>query len=649
MIPISRPEMFSSFSVVLSALCTSVVRFDRVHEVIHHFPWNAPLAHTAPREDHMAEQKSGIGEPSQLFGTGREGFTTRPVIAGRKGVVTAGHYLAATAGMQILRGGGNAFDAGVAMGFCLAVLEPQSNGIGGESPMLIYHAKTGRTVAINGQGTAPAAATIEFFRDKGISLIPGDCLLAATVPSQVDNWITVLREFGTLPLGAVLAPALELAREGYPLTHGLRRCIATNERRYREEWPGSAEIYLRGGRVPDWGDLIVNPDWADTFELLVRAEKDASARGCDAGLEAARNVFYQGPIAERIAEFCRGNRFRDANGCQEPGLLTYEDFAGFRSRVEDAVTVEYRGLDVYKCGPWSQGPVFLQQLTLLEGYDLPAMGHNSAEYVHTLVECAKLAFADREYYYGDPDFASVPMERLLSKSYAAERRALIDAARASMALRPGDVAPRPLKLILGDERSYNGDTTHLDAIDAEGNMIAATPSGGWIPSSPVMPGLGFPLGTRAQMFSLDPAHPNALHPGKRPRTTLTPSLVTRNGQPWMVFGTPGGDQQDQWTLQFFLNVVDFGMSVQEALDAPTFHSQHFPSSFYPRAQHPGQVVVEGRIPAAVCEALTARGHRVEVTGDWSNGRVLAIRTEPERGLIFGGASPRLETGYAIGW
>lgn len=596
----------------------------------------------------MSSGSTGIGEPSQLFGTGREGFTTRPVIAGRKGVVTAGHYLAATAGMEILKAGGNAIDAGVAMGFCLAVLEPQSNGIGGESPMLIHHARSGRTVAINGQGTAPAAATLSYFQDRGINLIPGDGLLAATVPSQVSNWILALEEFGTLPLAQVLAPAIELAREGFPMTHGLRRCIVANEPRYREEWPGSAEVYLPGGQVPQWGDLLRNPRWADTFDGLARAEGEASGKGRSVGLEAARQAFYEGHVAGEIAAFCSDHRFRDASGQTNGGLLTTADLAGYRSQVEEPSTVSYRGLDVYKCGPWSQGPVFLQQLTLLEGYDLAALGHNSPDYIHTAVECAKLAFADREFYYGDPQFVDVPMKRLLSKEYAAQRRSLVGE-RASLALRPGDVAPHPLKLILGDERSYHGDTTHLDAIDAEGNMIAATPSGGWIPSSPVIPSLGFPLGTRAQMFSLDPAHPNALQPGKRPRTTLTPSLVMREGQPWMVFGTPGGDQQDQWTLQFFLNVVDFGMSIQQALDAPTFHTQHFPSSFYPRAQHPGQVVVEGRIPESVREELRRRGHTVEVTGDWANGRVLGIRTEPSRGLIFGGASPRLETGYAIGW
>jgi gamma-glutamyltranspeptidase/glutathione hydrolase len=597
----------------------------------------------------MARVGTSIGEPLQELGTGRDGFTTRPIIAGRRGVVTAGHYLAAGAGMRTLQAGGNAIDAGVTMGFCLAVLEPHLNGIAGESPMLIHHAASGKTVAINGQGTAPAAATLDWFNRAGIRLIPGDGLLGATVPSQVDNWITALAGFGTLPLEAVLAPAIELARDGFPMYFGLRRCILANQQRYREEWPGSAALYLPNDQVPEWGDRFVNPDWAATFEQLVRAEKEAAGRGRSAGLEAARAVFYQGPIAERIAAFCRDHRFPDASGGSHRGLLAYDDLAEFSAQIEDPATVNYRGLDVYKCGPWCQGPVFLQQLTLLEGYDLAEMGHNSPEFIHTWVECAKLAFADREFYYGDPGFVEVPMGRLLSKEYAAERRKLVDPAQASLLLRPGNAGPRPLTLVLGDERSYAGDTTHLDAVDAEGNMIAATPSGGWIPSSPVIPGLGFPLGTRGQMFSLDPAHPNALQAGKRPRTTLTPSLVTREGKPWMVFGTPGGDQQDQWTVQFFLNVVDFGMSIQQALDAPTFHTQHFPSSFYPRAQHPGRLVLEGRIPEAVCSELARRGHEVQVSGDWSHGRVLAIRYDAGRGLIYGGASPRAETGYALAW
>lgn len=594
-------------------------------------------------------RNASIGEPTQLFGTGKDTFTTRPVIAGRKGVVTAGHYLAAGVGMDVLRDGGNAIDAGVAMGFCLAVLEPQNNGIAGESPMLIHHAKSGRTVAISGQGTAPAAATIDWFKSQGIPLVPGDGLLGATVPSQVSNWILALAEFGTLPLERVLSSAIELARDGFPMYYGLRRCIVANEKRYRAEWPGSAALCLPHDRIPEWGDNFRNPHWAESMGMLVRAEQDARGRGRAAGLEAARDVFYKGPIAEEIAAFCRDNAFPDASKKTNHGLLTYQDLGGFRSRVEDTAHFNYHGLVVHKCGPWSQGPVFLQQLALLSGFDLAGQGHNTPDYIHTWTECAKLAFADREFYYGDPDFVDVPMARLLSPDYNEARRALIDPTTASKALHPGDAGPRPMQLVLGDARSYDADTTHLDAIDAEGNMIAATPSGGWIPSSPVIPDLGFPLGTRGQMFSLDATHPNALKPGKRPRTTLTPSLVTRNDKPWMVFGTPGGDQQDQWTLQFFLNVVVFGMSVQEALDAPTFHSQHFPSSFYPRAQYPGRLVVESRISKPTLDELRRRGHDVVETGPWSNGRVLAIRTDRESGLMFGGASPRAETGYALGW
>ena len=594
---------------------------------------------------------STLGEPSAQDDRSL-GFTTRPVITGRQGVVAAGHYLAASAGMDILRRGGNAIDAAVAMGLCCDVLEPELVGIGGESPILIYHAATERVVAINGQGVAPRAATIEWFRDQAIDLIPGDGLLPATVPSQIDNWITALSRFGTLSLEAVLSPAIELAREGFALNHRLRLTLLDSAERFAAEWPASKEIYLPGERVPDWGDRQRNLPWADTFEKLIEAERAAAGRGRVAALEAARDVFYKGFVAERIADFCREGSCTDATGRAHHGLLTYEDLADYQARVEDPITINYNGLDVYKCGPWTQGPVFLQQLRLLEGFDLQGAGHNTADYIHTWIECAKLAFADREFFYGDPDFVDVPLEHLLSKAYAEERRRLIDPRRASMALRPGGpgaVGPRPMKLILGDERVYNGDTTHVCAIDSAGNMMAATPSGGWIQSSPVIPGLGFPLGTRGQMFSLDPHHPNALQPGKRPRSTLTPSLVMKGNRPWMVYGTPGGDQQDQWTLQFFLNLVHFGMGIQEAIDAPTFHSLHFPSSFYPRAQFPGRVVVEDRIPEKVRIELERRGHEVVVAEPWSNGRVLGIRIDPDRGLIFGGASPRGETAYAIGW
>jgi gamma-glutamyltranspeptidase/glutathione hydrolase len=588
------------------------------------------------------------------------GFTTRPVIHGRRGVVTAGHYLAAFAGMRMLEAGGNAIDAGVAAGFALTVLEPHNCGIAGEVPMLIHHARSGRTVAVSGQGTAPATVTLEALRERGIRLIPGDGVLGATVPAAVEAWITALEQFGTLPLATVLAPALELAEEGFAVNGTLTKIISGSEQRFREEWPGSAAIFLPEGRAPVPGERLLQSDWARTMRQLLTAEREAAGRNRSAGLRAARDAFYQGPVAERISAFVRETPVRDASGQSHAGFLTYQDLAGYRSRIEEPVSVEYRRLRVHKCGPWTQGPVFLQQLSLLEGYDLRAMGQNSPDYIHTLVECAKLAFADREFYYGDPEYVKVPLDRLLARAYAAERRRLVDPARASLELRPGNAGPRPARLILGDlvvdpgqathPDGYFGDTTHFDAVDAEGNMIAGTISGAWIQSSPVIPGLGLPLGQRGQMFSLDPEHPNCLQPGKRPRTTLTPSLAFRDGQPWFAFGTQGGDQQDQWTLQFFLNVVEFGMDLQAAIDAPTFHSLHFPSSFYPRAQHPGRLVVEGRIPPETRAALEARGHEIVVVDDWGqSGRVMGVQRDVATGFLRGAATPRNETAYAIGW
>jgi len=596
-------------------------------------------------------------------------FTTRPVIMGTRGVVTSGHYLATAAGFRIMEQGGNAVDAAAAMCFCLNVLEPQSNGIGGEVPMLIYSAREGKVFAISGMGWSPKAFTIEWCREHDIDLIPGDGYLPACVPAVVDTWATALTQFGTMSFAQVLAPAIELAESGFPVYDGLHSSLTSNVRKFTELYPTTGEVYCPGGRVPEVGEVFRNPDWANMLKLMSRAEAAAEHKGRAAGIEAARDVFYEGEIAERIIDFITNNPVEDATGTAHTGLLSYEDVAEWHATVEEPVTFNYHGLDVHKCSSWTQGPVFLQQLAILEGLDVKALGHNSAGYLHTWIECAKLAFADREAYYGDPLFDEVPFDVLLSKEYAAERRKLIGA-EASRELRPGDVgremptyatfdvAEDNRRALSVEERSVRdlglghahiGDTTHLDAVDREGNMVAATPSGGWIGHSPVIRGLGFSLGTRGQMFYLNPQRPNALAPRKRPRATLTPSLVTREGKPFMVFGTPGGDSQDQLTLQFFLNHVDFGMNMQEALEAPTIYSVHFPESFYPRIAYPGRVVVEERIPSEVIAELEHRGHEVVVTGDWANGKVMGIRYDKRRGVILGGASPRRTVGYALGW
>ncbi len=584
------------------------------------------------------------------------GFTTRPVIQGRRGVVTAGHYLAAAAGFRIMEQGGNAIDTAAAMVFCLNLLEPHNNGIGGEVPTLIYSAKEKKVFAVSGQGCAPRAMTIEWFHRNGVDLIPGDGLLPAMVPAVVGTWAEAVARWGTMSFAQVLQPAIELAENGFPMYPNLRGALAASASRFVDRYPATAQIYLRDGQPLGVGELVRNPDWANVLKRMVAAEERAQNKGRIAGIEAACHDFYRGETAERIATFVSENAVLDATGRANKGFMTYDDLAAWKAKVEEPATFNYRGYDVYKCPPWCQGPAFLQQLALLEGYDLKAMGHNSAEYIHTWVECAKLAFADREAYYGDPDFDDVPLDVLLSKEYNDARRNLISA-EASRELRPGLVHDNTLAHIqtVADveedhryARLHANDTTHCDAIDQWGNMVAATPSGGWIQSSPVIPGLGFCLGTRGQMFYLNPKRPNALQPGKRPRTTLTPSIVTKDGQPYMAFGTPGGDQQDQWTLQFFLNVIDFDMDLQEAIDAPTVHTNHFPSSFYPRHAQPGRLVAEGRISEEVRKELEKRGHDVQVTGDWNNGRVLGIRINPH-GVIEGAASPRAMVAYAIGW
>ena len=577
---------------------------------------------------------------------------------GREAMVSTEHYLSAAAGARIFDRGGNAIDAAVAAALVEGVVNPHMHTIGGEAPMLVRLGSNQRVVSINGNTMAPARATIAHYRALGLDLVPGEGLLAAGVPAAFGAFACALENFGTKSLAEVAGPALALCEDGFPMHPGLcgdddsidvpglgLGSIRANAELYRTRWPSTARLYMPGGELPRSGDLIRNPALANLFRRLLDAEAGARKGGREAGLQAAVERFYRGDIAREIVAHS------DANG----GLLSLEDIAAFTTRIEEPVSRTYRGATVFKCGPWSQGPVFLQQLALLEGFDLAAMGHNSAAYLHTLVESAKLAFADRETYYADPEFVDVPLNELFLERYAALRRALVDPRRASMELRPGD--PRAMRAELGapvKARSWGAGTTHVDAADRRGNVIAITPSGAWLRSSPVADALGFPLGTRLQTFYLDERHPNALAPRKRPRTTLTPSIATTRDGRWIAFGTQGGDQQDQWTLQFFLNLADFGMNLQQAIEAPRYSCMHAPSSFFPHDAAPGLVRLESRIDERVCEDLAARGHKVETRPPWCDGNVLAVALDGARGQLAAGADPRgqiaaLMPAQAIGW
>ena len=616
-------------------------------------------------------------------------FTTRPELAGTFGMVASTHWLASAAGLSVLEHGGNAFDASVAAGLVLQVVEPHLNGLGGEVPVIAHHAGRGETFVLCGQGTAPAAATPEAFAGLGLDLAPGSGLLAACVPGAFGAWMLLLREYGTLRLRDVMGYAIGYAVSGYPLLPAISWGIASVAELFRDHWLSSAEVYLPDGHVPVPGSLFANPALAATYQRILR-EAEAASRGRDEQIEAARRAFYQGFVAETIAAYVASTEVMDVTGRSHRGLLSYADMAGWRPRLEEPLTYDVGGLTVCKTKPWGQGPVFLQQLALLDGFDLAAMGPGTADYMHTVTECGKLAFADREAWYGDPDFTDVPVKALLSGEYADARRQLVGP-EASAEFRPGapdgrpprlpgfvtgtltgngddgsvtpslDVEPPALRLDPGTGEptmrtsgpagpaaaSYRaGDTCHLDVADRFGNMVSATPSGGWLQSSPVIPGLGFCLGTRAQMFTLTPGLPATLAPGKRPRTTLTPSLALRDREPYMAFGTPGGDQQDQWSLLFFLNHLTFGMNLQQAIDFPSFHSAHMPSSFYPRQAQPRALDVESRVGAGVIEELRRRGHLVNVRPAWSLGRVSAVARR--NGVLYAAANPRGMQGYAVG-
>ena len=592
-------------------------------------------------------------------------FTTRPELLGTFGVAASTHWIATAVGMRILEAGGNAFDAAVAMGFTLNVVEPHLNGPLGDLPALIWPAGDAAPLMICAQGTAPSGATIAHYRAEGLNLIPGSGLLATVIPGAFDGWMLMLRDHGSLPLRTVLEPAIHYARHGHPVLPRVSATIAGLADFFRDEWPTSFATWLPGGAAPAAESLFCNPDLADTWERLL---SEAEARqGREAQIEAARAAFYKGFVAEAIDRWMRDACVMDAAGARRKGVLTGQDMAGWQAGVESTVSVDYHGWTVYKGGFWSQGPSLLQSLRLLEGTGIAGMDPAGADFVHTVTEAMKMSFADREAYYGDPAFSDIPADTLLSRDYARGRSPLIGA-RAALDQRPGQIAGyeawaraaiaraaaetgeggvgagEPTMAHLTEKR---GDTVHIDVIDRWGNMVSATPSGGWLQSSPVVPGLGMPLNSRAQMFWLEEWLPTSLAPGRRPRTTLSPSMAARPGGARLAFGTPGGDQQDQWQLIFFLRLVHTGANLQAAIDAPLFHTAHFQGSFYPRAVQPGHLMVEPALGEAAIADLRARGHRVEVAEPWTVGRLTATQRDAG-GLMRAAATPRLMQAYAIG-
>ena len=589
-------------------------------------------------------------------------FTTRPELVGAFGMVSSTHWLASQSGMAVLEAGGNAFDAAVASGLVLQVVEPHLNGPGGEVPIIAWDNKLAKPFVVCGQGVSPAAASIDAFDSLGLNTVPGNGLLPACVPGAFGAWMLLLRDHGTLRLREVLQYAIGYAADGFVVLPQIAEAVAGVSGLFTNHWHSSRDVWLPRAQPPRAGTLFQNPALAATYARILQEAESASADR-DEQIEAARACFYGGFPAEAIATFY-ATEVMDMTGEPHRGFLGYDDMTDWRATVEQPVSLEYHGHTVLKAGAWTQGPVFLQQLALLDGFDLGSMGSSSPELIHLIVECAKLAFADREAYYGDPNHVDVPLPELLSANYNAQRRDTIRDRAVVEGLHPGAVAgwvPRLPAIPDAGGRNHDGlaepgarsegrvqgDTCHVDVADRFGNLVAATPSGGWFQSSPAVPGLGFSVTTRGQMFWLDRDLPNSLAPRKRPRTTLTPSLVLRADAPYLAFGTPGGDMQDQWALLFFLRHVHHGMNLQEAIDAPTWHTTHFPSSFYPRQSDPGAVLVEDRVGPTTVAALRQRGHRVSVEGPWALGRTSAVSRD-RAGVLRAAANPRGMQGYAVG-
>ena len=608
-------------------------------------------------------------------------FTTRPEISGTFGVVSSTHWLASQTAMGVLERGGNAFDAAIAGGFVLQVVEPHLNGPGGEAPILLWSQSEGRMLAINGQGVAPAEASVETFRRLGFEQVPGIGLLPATVPGAFGAWMTLLRDHGTWSVADVLAPAIAYARDGFPLIPRAVQAVYAVQDLFKAHWPSSAKTWLPDGKVPAPGRLFCLPQLASTYERLVR-EAQIEGPGRTAEIEAAISVWYRGFVAKEVDLYYRTEKVHDTSGETHGGLLRYDDMANWNATVEAPLTVDFGRFTLAKCGFWSQGPAFLQQIGMLRHAGLEHHAPHTAGFVHRITEAAKLAMADRMAWYGSAPGASRDAQmRLLSDEYLRERWGRISD-KASNTIDPGfpsgqkpllpdlEVALRTLQTAdvrfgIGEptfvtlppvaewaaQELFVGDTCHIDVIDQHGNMVAATPSGGWLSSSPTIPALGFAINTRLQMTWMDEGLPNTVTPGVSPCTTLSPSMAFRDGEPYMAFGTPGGDQQDQWSPAFFLRHAVHGMNLQEAIDAPAWHVDHFPSSFWPRQTTLNRLTVESRFDPEVVSALRDAGHEVRVGEPWSESRISACSQERDsrgRLLLRAAANPRGMQGYAVG-
>lgn len=567
--------------------------------------------------------------------------TYRPSITGSRHMISAGHYSAAHAGFQVLEAGGNAIDAGVAAGIALGVLQTDRVNFAGVAPIMIYLAEQRKVVNIDGLGTWPRAASIDYFRrEHGGAMPPG--ILRTVMPAAPAAWLKALELYGTMSFGEVAQAAIRLTRDGFAMHGFMADYIRDHEKEYRR-WPSSAAVFLPDGRPPHPGELFVQPELSATLQYMADEEAAHRAQGRSAGLEAARDAFYRGDIAQKIARYHRDNG----------GWVTLEDLAAYEVRFEPTVKTEFHGIELHACGPWSQGPMLPQTLNVLSAYDLKAMRHNSVSYIHHLTEALKLSFADRQRYYGDPKFVDVPLDVLLSRKYAAARRQLIRSDEAWEVMPPaGDIRnfPRatPLPQPTAGEPAPLADTSYACVVDRAGNAFSATPSDG-SSATPVIPGTGLCPSSRGSQSWTDPAHPAALAPGKRPRLTPNPALALKDGKVFMPFGSPGNDIQPQAMLQVFLNVVVWGMDPQSAVEAPRFATYSYPSSSEPHAYHPGRLNLESRIDLATVDALGLMGHKVApwTELEWRAGAVCAIRVNSESGLLEGAADPRRPC-YALG-